>query len=199
MAIEIGLHHAPKIWQPSDIESDRKDRVFWIAYAIEISLAYNLGRPPSIGDEHITARLPRYAEETALGIHHINHRRIQSRIVSRVYCGANRAGDVTDDEASCLIFKLQDDLNKWRNALPAFAQSSPYPQRYVIYPICSYASCLTRLKAIGSGCTMGHLLCFIDQVRYVPVLLRHPQDSVFDRLGPILIAFLKFSGIAMFH
>jgi hypothetical protein len=46
---------------------------------------------------------------------------------------------------------------------------------------------------------MGHLLFFIDQVRYVPGLLRRPQNSVFDQLGPILIAFLKFSGIAMVH
>lgn len=132
MAIEIGLHHAPKPWQASDQESDQKNRVFWTAYAIEISLAYNLGRPPSIGDEHITAKLPKYAEETALGIHHINHRQIQSRIVSQVYCSANKSGHVTQEDGSRIIFNLQNDLNKWRDNLPTFAQSngaSPYPYR----------------------------------------------------------------------
>jgi len=76
-----------------------RSRVFWTAYSIEISLAYNLGRPPSIGEEHITARLPVVnSRDLSFGLHHIKHRRIQSRIVSQVYNARSRDREVSLQE-----------------------------------------------------------------------------------------------------
>lgn len=133
MAIEIGLHHAPKSWQTPSKELDRRSRVFWTAYALEISLAYNLGRPPSIGEEHITSSLPGNASDTYLAIQHIKHRQIQSRIVSQVYCGTNMAAKKSADERQAVIARLQGELDEWRSSLiratPRLDTDAPYPFR----------------------------------------------------------------------
>lgn len=132
MAVEIGLHHAPKKPQKLPVQ-DRENRVFWTAYVIEISLAYNLGRPPSIGEEYITSSLPKFRDETCLGIYHIKHRKIQSRIISQVYCSPNVA-KMSLDERHGVISKLQGELDEWKSALlsamPRSNVGSPYPLRF---------------------------------------------------------------------
>ncbi|KAJ6447310.1 C6 transcription factor [Purpureocillium lavendulum] len=117
-AVEIGLHCSLRGWQASSKDIDDRNRVFWTAYAIEISLAYNLGRPPSIGQEHITAKLPDItSRDTALGVHHIRHRQIQARIVSQVYYGNDQGnGDLREMQQS-RIASLQSELDEWRLAL----------------------------------------------------------------------------------
>lgn len=47
MAIELGLHSSsnnPVLCGARETET--RQRVFWTAYILEITLAYNLGRPP---------------------------------------------------------------------------------------------------------------------------------------------------------
>ncbi|KAL3964903.1 hypothetical protein ACCO45_001907 [Purpureocillium lilacinum] len=111
-AIEIGLHYAPRDGQAVDRDMAERSRVFWTAYSIEISLAYNLGRPPSIGEEHITARLPVVnSRDLSFGLHHIKHRRIQSRIVSQVYNARSRDREVSLQERQGFIASLQAELD----------------------------------------------------------------------------------------
>lgn len=139
-AVEIGLHHLAK--SPNVPEhGDVYNRVFWTAYAIEITIAYNLGRPPSIGEEHITAELPLQSSETALAIQHIKHRQIQGRIISQVYCGASPSEQKTAEKRSILVNKIQIELDDWRSAIDVLYSSgdqSPYPHRYVLLVIYDY-------------------------------------------------------------
>ncbi|OAQ59428.2 fungal specific transcription factor domain-containing protein [Pochonia chlamydosporia 170] len=132
-AVEIGLHYVPKLNQVSTRDIDERSRVFWTAYAIEITLSYNLGRPPSIGEEHITSRLPADTSEAASSaIHHIKHRQIQSRIISQVYYG--KMHDVTPSQRENIIADLQSELDQWRDALRSVClqdKDTAYPYQYV--------------------------------------------------------------------
>ncbi|UKZ69642.1 uncharacterized protein TrAtP1_010647 [Trichoderma atroviride] len=82
MAVEIGLHCTDEVSDAPDGAKDQRNRVFWTIYAIEISLAYNLGRPPSIAEDHIAKSLmsgkPIY--QPTLGT--MNNTRIATGIVS---------------------------------------------------------------------------------------------------------------------
>ena len=127
------MHYAPQAGQVSNKEIDKRSRVFWTAYAIEITLAYNLGRPPSIGYQHITARLPGDLGDAALGVRHIKHRQIQSQIVSQVYYGTSH-GDVRSlEEQQKVISNLQSDLDTWMASIstPNAAEgTTAYPRKY---------------------------------------------------------------------
>lgn len=132
MSIEIGLHcshHNGRI--PAD-QVDRRSRVFWTVYLIETSLAYNLGRPPSISDAHITVKLPACTEEMRFCLHHLKHRRIQSRIINSVYA-TDTAGSRLLEDPIKIINDLQIQLDEWKKQLHDLFRESvncAYPIRY---------------------------------------------------------------------
>ncbi|CAG9993105.1 unnamed protein product [Clonostachys byssicola] len=133
-AIEIGLHNKPKDWNTSEEERDWKNRIFWTAYSIEISLCYNLGRPPSISEEHITADLPLHSPQTAFAIRHITHRQIQSRIISKVYSSASSIRGQSLQLRQDQIADLQSELDDWRVSMSVLCSENPeftYPFRYL--------------------------------------------------------------------
>jgi hypothetical protein len=96
-------------------------------------LAYNLGRPPSIGEEHITARLPvNDSRDMSFALHHLKHRQIQSRIVSQIYYCRERG--VSHEKQDQLITSLQAELDDWRTTLQDICprdSNTAYPHRYV--------------------------------------------------------------------
>jgi hypothetical protein len=186
MAIEIGLHYEPRASQTSERELDQRRRVFWTAYSIEISLAYNLGRPPSISEEHITAKLPKTTTDSAPGSHHIRHRQIQSHIVSQVYGGASKPG--TPANGPLVVAKLKRDLDEWRENLTAlgnFDETSPYPLRQVFLELKVYFYGELTDLGTGSDCITAHLACFIGQARYVHDLLLNPSRDAYSPLEHI--------------
>jgi hypothetical protein len=130
MAIEIGLHQSSSTLQVTKSEADERDRVFWTCYIIEIILAYNLGRPPSM----------------TVCLHHIRHRRIQGRIIAKVYGAAPTHQDLSEIEKQDVISGLQAELDHWKMSLPEAFDLSPtsgYPSRY------HYASrCVRTTKLI---------------------------------------------------
>ncbi|RFU73585.1 hypothetical protein TARUN_8655, partial [Trichoderma arundinaceum] len=133
MAIETGLHCTPKENNPTDWAKDQRNRLFWTIYAIEISLAYNLGRPPSIGEEHIAAELPTPTNENISSLHHVRHRQIQSRVVTQVYGINNRTRRMTAEQRRIFISSLQQELDEWRANIPVNPQSHaahPYSYSY---------------------------------------------------------------------
>ena len=169
----------------SEDVTESRNRVFWTAYAIEITISYNLGRPPSISDEHITANYPTYSEQTALAVQHIKHRRIQSRIISQIYCGALAAGHKTAEEQQQLITKLQTELDDWKvdvNALCPPSGRIPYPQRCVRLTTYIIIHCLTN-AATGIDSTMAHLLCSIGRALCAPYLRPLLWNVASVRLG----------------
>lgn len=133
MAVEIGLHCTPRAADASDGAKDQRDRVFWTIYAIEISLAYNLGRPSSIGQDHITSALPKPTNENLTSLHHMRHRKIQSRIVAQVYGINSSALNMAVERKQLLISDLQKELDQWQVNIPVDSQDDvPYPYRFVI-------------------------------------------------------------------
>ncbi|CAH0033157.1 unnamed protein product [Clonostachys rhizophaga] len=132
MAVELGLHCSYSGSQISDLDIDRRNRVFWASFIIEITLAYNLGRPPSITDDYITAKLPEGLGETAFGVQHIKHRRIQNRIMASVYC-TNPSKTISMEDRLQVIESLQTELDGWRDFLAGLYEhdkTSVYPHSY---------------------------------------------------------------------
>ncbi|PSN59775.1 hypothetical protein BS50DRAFT_507798 [Corynespora cassiicola Philippines] len=116
MAIELGLHTPSRASRLPDSEKEQRKSIFWTIYAMEINLAYNLGRPPSLGEEHITTDLPIASSATCFSTHHIKHRQIQGRIISQVYAANKSARNTT--ETDVVIARLQEELDEWRLSIP---------------------------------------------------------------------------------
>jgi hypothetical protein len=119
IAIEQGLHSSSSYVIHQDTgQAEVGRRTFWTAFVLEITLAYNLGRPPSIGEEHITAALPTQPTTGMTSILHIKHRQIQHRLISKVY-GSKR--DATGIDAQTEFVLLQNQLDEWRTELSALS------------------------------------------------------------------------------
>lgn len=141
MSVEIGLHRHRNNWKFNEKELDLRRRVFWTAYAVELSAAYNLGRPPAIPDVHIDALFPKEATDNTIALHHVKLRQIQSRILSQVYCAPGRLNMLSDAEKSKILYDLQTELDEWREALVAVCSNSilSYPIQQV-FPISHFKS-----------------------------------------------------------
>lgn len=144
MAVEIGLHCTPNASDHPDGAKDQRNRVFWTIYVIEISLAYNLGRPSSIGEDHIASALPKPTNENLTSLHHVRHRQIQSRIVAQVYGIKNNTRNMTVEKKQTLILNLQKELDHWQSNIPADSQYDvTYPYRFVIIASLNISCVLT--------------------------------------------------------
>lgn len=212
MAVDIGLHFALRPWQVTDRKLDDRSRVFWTAYAIEISLAFNLGRPPSIGEEHITTALPLQSSDTASGIHHIKHRRIQARIVSRVYCGAAQLENVTLNQRQEIISDLQHELDMWWDDVPSHDQNEDppaYPRKYwdrlyhgttfVIHrvsPLCPHPSVASLEKCIRASGAYIDDVADILRSSHVPLSWMLVQGILFAGLTMLVTARTSFQALA---
>lgn len=131
MAIETGLHSSQRNSTVSDIEKDRRSRVFWSAYILEITLAYNLGRPPGISNDWITATLPELEDYESAALYLIRHRLIQNKIITAVYC-TNTPDRIQNQDAVLTIQRLQSELDQWHLTLQEAANQihGPYTLRY---------------------------------------------------------------------
>ena len=132
MALEIGLHQTPRNWQISGRAMDQRNCVFWTAFTIETTLAYNLGRPPSISEDHISVESPAVTSETLLAVQHIKHRQIQNIIISSVYAVGSKKRSFPVDERLKIIDDIQEKLDQWQEDLDAdfdSVEGSGYPPR----------------------------------------------------------------------
>ncbi|BCS19683.1 uncharacterized protein APUU_20115S [Aspergillus puulaauensis] len=134
IAIELGLHRHNNAWKFTVDELELRRRVFWTTYAIEITVAFNLGRPASISFQDADAPFPRNSEETALSIHHIKHRQIQEQMLCLVYRSRphNAVAMSEFDNSMSNIESLQQSLDEWHGGLHELYRqsSSPYPVEY---------------------------------------------------------------------
>jgi hypothetical protein len=133
MAVELGLHCIPEASNVSHVAKDQRSRVFWTIYAIETSLAYNLGRPPSIGEDHIASPLPISTNETLTSLHYVRHRQLQSRIVAQIYGINSSTRNMQIEEKELLILGLQKELDEWQANIPVESRKDvSYPYRFEI-------------------------------------------------------------------
>ncbi|KAH7176399.1 fungal-specific transcription factor domain-containing protein [Dactylonectria macrodidyma] len=211
MATEIGLHCSPTIRHVSEQERDERSRVFWTAYAIEISLAYNLGRPPSIGEEHITAGLPVITNDTSLAVLYVKHRQIQSKIVSQVYCGNNAAWHMGEDQKQLLISSLQAELDEWRTNITSSQSEAgdAYPYSYwdrlyhatsfVLHrssPLCPHPSSQSLEKCVRSAGAYIDVMAVVLRKSNVPLSWMLVQGVLFAGLTMLVTARKGFRQLA---
>lgn len=133
--------------------------MFWTAYLLEITLAYNLGRPPSIDNDCITANLPDLEGEVSFAVHHIKHRRIQNKIIKSVYSTGPEA-QTSNHDMGQIIGMLQNELDEWRLNLQGSLEHerAPYPYRYLTYSFrLTYRSLLTTEKLLGEAVLRDHV------------------------------------------
>ncbi len=124
MCIELGLHRERAHWNLNQVELDIRRRIFWVVYALDVTVAFNLGRPPSVADEHIDANFPDANKETSLMLYHVRHRQIQSTMLSEVYCVPRKLQSLTDDAKNSIVEMLQLRLDEWRDSLLEVYDSS---------------------------------------------------------------------------
>ncbi|KAL7917604.1 hypothetical protein ACQKWADRAFT_28468 [Trichoderma austrokoningii] len=130
MAVETGLHCTLETNNASEGASDQRNRIFSTIYTIDTSLAYNLGRPPSIGEKHIASAL---TKESVTSLHYIRHRQIQNRIIAQVYGINSTTRNMSIEKKQLLVLDLQKELNEWQLNIPVDSRDNvSYPYRFAM-------------------------------------------------------------------
>lgn len=182
-------------------ELELRRRVFWTTYAIEITVAFNLGRPASISFQDADAPFPNNSEETALAIHHMKHRQIQEQMLCLVYRSRShnsvRMSDI--DNGTSNIESLQQSLDEWHRELHELYRqaSSPYPVEYWDRLYYSTSAALSRPTTLSPR--PGPELqkrCFLSSYQVIEI---HESLSRNFRLpySWMLLQGLVFSAISM--
>lgn len=172
MAIELGLHRHSDSWKLSEDDLELRRRVFWTTYAIEMTLAFNLGRPPSISYEDADAPFPKATADMVMPIHHIQHRQIQEKMLVHVYRGRKNTSFTTPEAKQAVVDDLQDQLDRWHQDLHQLhAQSTtPYPVEYWdrLYYSTSAALCRPTPLIPRPG-PQAHERCFLSSGRVIEI------------------------------
>ncbi|KIW17131.1 hypothetical protein PV08_04322 [Exophiala spinifera] len=201
MTLELGLH-CFHVRTPNH-DSDRRNRVFWTMYVIEISLAYNLGRPPSIVNDHITAPLPVSTDKSALALHYIRHRQIQNKLIALVY-RTNPPKGLSSADGARIIQDLQAELDDWKTQLQQLHQQEPnsaYPPCYwerlyhgttfVLHrssPLCPKPSSESAVRCIQSAGTYVDNVLTVLRTSNVPLTWMLVQGVLFAGLTMLVTA-----------
>ncbi|KAF9889320.1 hypothetical protein FE257_007430 [Aspergillus nanangensis] len=160
------------IWKLSEDELELRRRVFWTTYAIEITLAFNLGRPASISFEDADAPFPKGTQDMIMPIHHIRHRQIQEQMLSQVYRGRKTSNFTTADANQSVLDGLQNQLDQWHQELHELhtRSTSPYPVEYWDRFYYSTSAALSRPTPLvprpGPG---SHERCFLSSGRVIEI------------------------------
>ncbi|KAL4893098.1 fungal-specific transcription factor domain-containing protein [Aspergillus ambiguus] len=172
LAIELGLHRHNDNWKFPAEDLELRRRVFWTTYAIEITLAFNLGRPASISFEDADAPFPEATGDMVMPIHHFRHRQIQEQMLSQVYRGRKSNMSVGVEGAQSVLDKLQDQLDRWHQELHELhAQStSPYPVEYWDRLYYSTSAALSRpTPLVPRPAPQAHERCFMSSGRVIEI------------------------------
>ncbi|KAL7893521.1 fungal-specific transcription factor domain-containing protein [Trichoderma sp. SZMC 28014] len=202
MAVELGLHCTSEASDVSHVAKDQRSRVFWSIYAIETSLAYNLGRPPSIGECHIASPLPISTNETLTSLHYVRHRQLQSRIVAKVYGINSSTQNMQIEEKKLLILDLQKELDEWQANIPADSRKdASYPYSYwnrlyhgtsfVLHrqsPLCPHPSVQSRERCIRSAGKYIDGIITILRLSNIPLSWMLVQGVLFAGLTMLITA-----------
>jgi hypothetical protein len=132
MTIELGLHRDPSHVNYNEQQREIRNRAFWVAHMLEITVSFNQGRPPSISNRKIDAPFPKETPATIMPIYLMRYRLIQSQVIEEIYpVGDNRS--CSQDGASFIINNIQSQLDNLNAMLPEFYSraDTPYHQEQV--------------------------------------------------------------------
>ncbi|KAJ4988028.1 C6 transcription factor [Stagonosporopsis vannaccii] len=194
LAVELGLHSSVHQSKLTDTAREERKRIFWTAYSLEISLAYNLGRPPSIGEEHITVELPTSSGKNAASLLHFKHRRIQSRIVAKVY-GANcGVSNITDVQA-----QLQQELNEWKEEVSTLRHDDliAYPHSFWIRLYHGTTFVLHRASPLCPNPTRESIRKCLESAGIYTENILHVLQRSHVPLSWMLVQGVLFAGLTM--
>ncbi|OKL59507.1 hypothetical protein UA08_05033 [Talaromyces atroroseus] len=140
LCIDMGLHRHNPDWSFTVDEWDIRRRLFWVTYALDRTVCFNLGRPLTLSDDHIDALFPSperhgHADEPniALALHHIQLRSIQTRIISEVYTVSKSKTTIDYHQRVQILDAIQKELDDWRNRLDSIYSSHQTPHSFQWY------------------------------------------------------------------
>ncbi|KAJ3464866.1 hypothetical protein MRS44_009652 [Fusarium solani] len=185
LAQSLALHHCPpREWELSEKEQQERNRLFWVIYCLDKTIALRCGRPPVLRDNEISCAFP-HGEGAVLGAEHgselAGHAHKVDLLLSAVKI-ARICGMITEKlySASGLHLpasKLQQtattilrNLESWRRSLPASVQpGKPYGKIRGL----SHSS---RMQLLVMHSTYYYVLCAIYR-RFTPMFTRDGKDS----------------------
>ncbi|KAF9888883.1 hypothetical protein FE257_008253 [Aspergillus nanangensis] len=188
LAHSLALHrHVPKQWQMSDREQRERQRLFWVIYCLDKSIALRSGRPPVIHDEDISCPFPRdvrygtakvvpeatqaQTEEPPLDffLYLVKFYRICSLVIQRLYstvalCQSTRPLHSAADE-------ILTRLETWCESIPArFRPGQPISR----LPVGS--SSLIRMQVLVLHFSYYYGVCAVHR-RFTPMFLQANEED----------------------
>ncbi|KAL4898198.1 fungal-specific transcription factor domain-containing protein [Aspergillus ambiguus] len=142
LCIDMGLHRHNPDWNFAPDEWDIRQRLFWVTYAMDRTVCFNLGRPLTLSDDHIDALFPDADGQKApdqeprigLAVHHIRLRRIQARIISEIYTvGKSRSTGIEDHQRAGVLCSIQSELDRWHGELKTIYSGEQTPHSFQWY------------------------------------------------------------------
>ena len=204
-ATNIGLHRQGRSFRLSSIEAVQRRRVFWIMYMLDKDTALRSGRPPCISDDDCNVELP---DEDPLdgvgnlplsnGMANFNLFRAMARlsvIESKVYIQlySAKAAKQSDGELLNTIGRLDDELEKWKDSLPAefrpgndqstTSQNKIMP---VVFLHFSYLYCLTTIHRTSSN--HGHWTNRLSNFALAGLNARPTNPRIFNSTALCVLA-----------
>lgn len=150
----MGLHRHNPDWKFSPDEWDIRQRVFWVTYAIDRTVCFNLGRPVTLSDDHIDAPFPSAEWQSqppepsiALALHHIRLRIIQTRMINEVYTLGKSKTQATAHERGQILASIQQQLDEWRSQLSQIYSSHQTPHSFKWYERLYYTTTASLHRA----------------------------------------------------
>jgi len=126
MATELGLHRDGRRWNLTEEQIERRSRVFWVTYVMEVTVAFNYGRPPSIAYYAIDVPFPRETPQTVMPIYTMRQRLLQGRVIEELYSFKPNFGPNLNRSATVLV-ELQAELDALHFALPELYKRANTP------------------------------------------------------------------------
>lgn len=148
-ALRMGLHRS-YAGNFNPLEAEMRKRVFWIVRKLDIYVGAILGLPQTLSDEEIDQDLPVEVDDENINVGgitpmpegqvslmtafnaHMRLVQLLSKVVRTVYPIKFQQGspDKTYSVPFSKIRELEDDLEQWKNSLPAILSPCQAPERY---------------------------------------------------------------------
>lgn len=153
MCIDMGLHRHNPDWNFLPDEWDIRRRLFWVTYALDRTVCFNLGRPLTLSDDHIDALFPdpifpgENEPSIALAVHHIYLRRIQTRIISEIYTVGKSHSFTPCPQRTQVLASIQTELDQWRERLSRVYSPDDTPHSFLWYERLYYTTTASIYRA----------------------------------------------------
>lgn len=173
--------HAPKQWHMSGREQLERQRLFWVIYCLDKSIALRSGRPPVIHDEDISCSFPRDVRYgTAKQVQNegrppfdfflsfVKFYRICSLVAQRLYSTLALCRQASDLRS--VADEIMTRLEAWRESIPVeFRPGQPFSRLPV-------GSGFLRIQVLVLHFSYYYAVCAIHR-RFTPMFLQEDEEN----------------------